>query len=63
MGALVPGIDAMEAVLEAQQAKPLFGLAEIESFNWEASRVVFQYGAESYQQYMGARYVITVWVY
>jgi hypothetical protein len=63
MAVLVPGIDAIEAVLEAQQAKPLFGVAEIESFNWEASRVVFRYGTETYQQYIGARYVITVRVY
>jgi len=63
MAALVPGIDAIEAVLEAQQSKPYFGLAEIESFNWEGSRVIFQYGGDALQQYMGARYVITVRVY
>ena len=63
MGILVPVIDAVETILEAQTTKPLFGLAGIESFNWEGRRVTFQYGSDVTLQYLGARYTISIHVF
>jgi hypothetical protein len=68
MKALVDGIDAMEAVLVTENLKPYFGLSDdagndaIESFNWSWSRVTFVYG-DAQTPYVGARFVINVFVY
>lgn len=60
MALLVNGIDAMQTIFEAQDKKPYFALAGIQSFRWTWDRVQFAYGNTAY---MGARFVITVRVF
>lgn len=62
MSALLPLVDAIHDVLEAQQEQPYFGLEEgaikaIES--WDPRQVVFEYGDQQIR-YIGARFVIKV---
>ncbi len=60
MAALVNGIDALQNVLEGQDAKPYFGLSYIQAFHWRWERVIFTYASIDY---MGARFYITVRVF
>lgn len=64
MAALVDGIDAIQATLEAQQnTNVFFGLNGIKSFGpWSWARVTFVYG-DSLQPYIGARFTIPVRVW
>ena len=52
--------DEIEDILEAQDTKPYFGLAGIQAFRWEATRVIFSYDGVSFP---GARYIITLRVF
>lgn len=62
MGALLPLVDAIQAVLEAQRVKPYFGLAKIEAIEgWSAQQVTFEYPADV--KFLGARYIIRVRVF
>ena len=60
MKALVDGIDAITARLEAQNTCPPFGLAGIRTFQWSWRRVAFDYGKV---KYMGARFTIILRVF
>jgi len=62
MAALVAGIDAITAVLEAQSHEPAFGLAGIQQFSWSWTRVLFSYGDPDIR-YIGARFVIHIRTY
>ncbi len=62
MTALVDGIDAMEDVLEDEDTGPFFGLDGIKALTWSWSRVTFIYGDEMIR-YVGARFIIRVWVF
>lgn len=58
--AVTNGAEALEAVLEAQNVKPYFGLAGIKAFRWQGERVAFEYGGTLYA---GCRYMITLRVF
>jgi len=61
MGALVAGIDAIEAVFQTQDTKPYFGLEGLQAFgpvSW--TRVTFVYGEA---KFVGARFTIPVRVF
>ena len=63
MAALLPLVDAISAVLEAQKTKPLFFLFVIQALtSWRADQVVFEYG-DPLLKYVGARFTITVRVF
>lgn len=57
MAALVPVIDAINAKLNDQQAKPLFGEVGIDSFTWSGEYATINYSS---QTTVGARWTITV---
>ena len=59
MAALLPLVDAVVNVLEAQK-NPNFGLLGIKGFNWSAQRVIFRYGETDF---MGARFTIRIKVF
>lgn len=59
MGALVPLVDAIKAVLDNEKGQPFFGLAGVQGFQWVAKRVIFEYGDPAIR-YMGARFTFTV---
>lgn len=62
MGALLPLVDALQAVLEAQRDKPYFGLTKIEAIEgWRADQVTFEYPNDV--KFLGARYIIRVRVF
>ncbi len=62
MGALLPLVDAIQAVLEAQRLKPYFGLVKIEAIEgWSAQQVTFEYPNDV--KFLGARYIIRVRVF
>lgn len=62
MGALLPLVDAIQAVLEAQRVEPYFGLAKIKAIEgWSAQQVTFEYPADV--KFLGARYIIRVRVF
>ena len=52
--------DEIEDILEAQDVKPYFGLAGIQAFRWEATRVIFEYDGV---RFPGARYILTLRVF
>lgn len=60
--AVVDGADAIINVLENQNTKPYFGLDGLQSFRWEASRVIFVYG-DAQTSYVGIRFMIAVRVF
>jgi len=61
--ALVNIVDAMIDVIEEQDTKPYFGLAEIKSFSVDSiTRSLFLYPDEQ-NKFVGARFVFTVWAY
>jgi len=59
---LLPLVDAMIDILEAQDAQPYFGLADVRgnpgiaSFRWSGERVTIVYAQ---QRFVGARFTIT----
>lgn len=62
IGALVPMIDNVIAVLEAQQTEPYFGLGTdwtgyIKNFRWRWEYVSFRYGADELP-YVGVRFTL-----
>ena len=59
MGKLIPLMDSIIDVLEAQKKKPFFGVNAIKSFNWKWNGIVFAYGRPD-QKYAGARFVINL---
>ena len=62
MGALLPLVDAIQAVLEAQRVEPYFGLAKIRAIEgWSAQQVTFEYPNDV--KFLGARYIIRVRVF
>jgi len=65
MGDLVFQIDSIIAVLEAENTQPFFGVAGIKSIDIASiDRVVFEYtSGASPVWYMGARIVLSLWVY
>lgn len=63
MAALLPVADAIETVLETQQTRPYFGLAEIKAIeDWEARLIIFEYGDPALK-YIGSRFIIRVRVH
>jgi hypothetical protein len=62
MAALLPLIDAIQDVMEAQDAKPYFGLNGLQAFRWSAQRVTFQY-TDPLRLYVGARFILTFRVF
>lgn len=60
MAAVLELASAVNDVLEAQTAKPYFGLAGIQAFSYTAERVTFDYGKVSYA---GIRFIMTLTVY
>lgn len=58
MAAVAAVADAIEDVLDAQRAKPFFGLAAIRAFKWTSERVTFAYG-DPELRFAGARFVLT----
>jgi hypothetical protein len=64
MSKTVEMVEAVEAVLITQQAKPYFGLTGIKGFHWRWEIVDFPLGAgESAVHYLGARFSITLEVF
>jgi len=65
METLVDVVDNMLAVLELQNTKPYFLLEGIKAFHLdEARRVVFEYTAGTMPvRYIGARFILSIWVY
>ena len=62
MGALLPLVDAIDEVLEAQRVKPYFGLEGIEAIEgWEAQQVLFEYPNNI--KFLGARFTIRLRVF
>ena len=59
MAKLIPLIDAIIDVLEAQKQTPLFGVAAIKAFQWNWNGIVFAYGRAE-QKYTGARFVLNL---
>ncbi len=59
MAALVPLIDAIIAVLEAQNTKNYFGLDRLQAYAWSWQRVIFVYGDPALP-YIGARFTLNV---
>jgi hypothetical protein len=57
MGAMLPLVDAIIDVLEAQDTKPYFATAEAKAFSWTANRATFTY-ADPQVSYVGARFVL-----
>ena len=55
MAALLPLVDAVIDILEAQDGKPYFGLDGLKGYNWNAQRVIFRYGETDF---VGARFTI-----
>ena len=62
MHALVDSIDAIIAVLEAQDTKDYFGQDGIQAFRWRFERVTFMYG-DPQIPYVGARFYLTIRVF
>lgn len=62
MAALLPLVDAIVNVLEAQDTKAYFGLTGLKSFHWNAQRVTFQY-TDPMRLYAGARFILTFRVF
>jgi hypothetical protein len=63
MAALLPIIDAVVLVLEAQDSQPFFGVAGIQQFKWSWRRVIFEYGDKGATKYIGARFTFTLRLY
>lgn len=62
MGALLPLIDAIVTILEAQDTKPYFGLVGLKAFTWSGERLNFDYGDPA-QTYVGMRFTLTFRVF
>lgn len=69
MGALLPLVDAIDDILEAQRVKPYFGLAgadgtgAIEAIEgWEAQQVLFE-NPPNVVKFLGARFTIRLRVF
>jgi hypothetical protein len=63
MGALLPLVDAIDDILEAQRVKPYFGLAGIEAIEgWEAQQVLFE-NPPNDVKFLGARFTIRLRVF
>jgi hypothetical protein len=61
MGALLPLIDAIQTVLEAQDTKPYFSQAGIQAIeSWRGRMIIFEYAD---LPYIGARFIIKVRVF
>lgn len=60
MAAVVNNVDAIEAILEAQDTKAYFGLDGIKAFSWRWERATL---VTSGHQYAGARFTITLTVF
>lgn len=61
MAALLPLVEAIHTVLEAQQAKPYFGLEGIAAIErWSAQQIIFELAGYTY---LGARFTIPVRVH
>jgi len=61
MKRVVDIVDTMTDVLEAQNTKPYFGLTGLKAFKVEsATRAIFDYGGV---EFMGARFVLAIWVF
>jgi len=57
MKAVVVSLDALIDVLEAQEKKPFFAVAAIDSFDWVWKRATLVYAGE---RYAGGRFTITL---
>ena len=53
-------VEQLQAILEAQDTKPYFGLEGIKAFSWTARRVNFDYAG---QLFLGFRFMIRVRVF
>lgn len=62
MSQLVETVNELEIILEDQDVKPYFGLADIKSFNWSWNRVTLVY-TDPEIKYVGARFVIGLKIY
>lgn len=62
MAALLPLVDAITNVLEAQDSKPYFGLTGIKAFAWTSQRVTFTYGQPEIY-YTGMRFTLTLRIF
>jgi hypothetical protein len=60
MAATVAMVDDLLDVFEGQDAKPFFGLAGIQSWDFDAERIAYSYAGGTYA---GVRFTVTVWVY
>ena len=60
MGAVVPLVDSIIDVLQAQEKPPFFDVAGIKAFSWRWSRAVFR---RAQARYAGARFVISLKVF
>jgi len=60
MNTVVDGIDAMEAILLAQDTKPYLGHEAIKSFHYDWEYVNFEYAG---QKTVGVRFRIGVWIF
>ena len=59
MAKLIPLIDAIIDVIEAQKSKPFFGVTAIKAFGWSWNGIVFSYGRPEVH-YAGARFVLNL---
>ena len=55
--------DDIQDKLEEQCACPIFGLAGVRSFQWEAQRVVFERDWTPPPQYAGFRFILTLRIF
>jgi hypothetical protein len=59
MATLLPLIEALTTVIEAQDTKPYFGLDGIKAFSWSWQRVILVYGSTQ-ASYVGARFIFEI---
>lgn len=59
-GGVVDGFDAVVAILQAQNAKPYFGVDGLKGFRWEAQRAEIGWGNEKYS---GIRFTLTFTIF
>ncbi|MDZ4768357.1 MAG: hypothetical protein SGJ24_04450 [Chloroflexota bacterium] len=52
--------EAVQTVLERERGGAFFGLAGVKALRWSAERITIENGGT---QYMGARFIIDVWVF
>lgn len=60
MGRLLPVVDQIIDILQAQKIKPYFGLAGIKAMHWSANRVLIDYNGELF---VACRFIITIRVF